>query len=84
MSVIIPMEQICPQCGKPIRLSTIEPHATRDDVALHTFHCNRCVAVTVLVESDHEANADCVTEISYERTLERVSMVMAASGRGAS
>lgn len=32
----------CPRCGKPVRLATIEPHPTRNDVALHNYECADC------------------------------------------
>jgi hypothetical protein len=32
----------CPRCQKPIALVTIEPHPSRDDLALHNFNCANC------------------------------------------
>lgn len=37
------IREICPVCHKPsVRLATIEPHPTRDDIALHNFNCLDC------------------------------------------
>jgi hypothetical protein len=41
----------CPRCRKPIRLSTIEPHPSRRDEALHMFECADCGPVKTKVLS---------------------------------
>jgi len=42
MSLTLFVNESCPKCSKPIRLAVIEPHPTRDDVALQNFQCANC------------------------------------------
>jgi hypothetical protein len=39
------MDDTCPKCRKALRLTVIEPHATRADLAVHRFECAHCGAV---------------------------------------
>lgn len=71
--------QTPPRCQKPTRLASSEPHPTRDDVTLHTYHCESCGPVTTIVESRREERAEYIAEIDYERTLACVSRVMASA-----
>ena len=46
------INEMCPKCHKPnVRLATIEPHPTRDDIALHNFNCVTCGMVKTKVIS---------------------------------
>jgi hypothetical protein len=36
MSIDLFMNDTCPECRKPIRRTTITPHATRRDLAIHS------------------------------------------------
>jgi hypothetical protein len=41
----------CPKCHKPIRLSVIDVHPDRPDLAIHNFECDDCGAVKAKVYS---------------------------------
>jgi transcription initiation factor IIE alpha subunit len=41
----------CPKCHNPVQLATIEPHPTKQDIALHYFNCIDCGPVMVKVHS---------------------------------
>jgi endogenous inhibitor of DNA gyrase (YacG/DUF329 family) len=47
----------CPKCRKPITISDIESHPTRNDVALHNFACAECGAVRTKIVSLKERAA---------------------------
>jgi hypothetical protein len=40
------MNDTCPRCRKPIRLTIIEQHPTRADLSVHKFECADCGGVT--------------------------------------
>jgi hypothetical protein len=42
MPLTLFVDESCPKCSKPIRLTVIEPHPIRDDVALQNFECANC------------------------------------------
>ena len=46
------IKEICPRCHRQTMLrARIEPHPTRNDIAIHTFHCVDCGPVkTVTVD----------------------------------
>jgi hypothetical protein len=48
--LILPLTLIngtCPKCRKPVKLSAIEPHPTRPDLAIHNYHRIDCGSVKV-------------------------------------
>jgi len=46
MSLTIYIDDTCPRCRKPVKLSVIEPHQTDRDFAIHNYHCIDCGPVT--------------------------------------
>ena len=40
------MNDTCPKCYKALKPSVIAPHLTRPDLAVHSFECVNCGAVT--------------------------------------
>jgi hypothetical protein len=49
----------CPKCHKDtVRLATIEPHPTQDDLAVHSFNCTVCGPVRTKVISLRPAIED--------------------------
>jgi hypothetical protein len=42
-------DDTCPKCRKPIRQTTVEPHPTRRDLAIHNFECANCGIVKTKV-----------------------------------
>ena len=42
MSFDLFMNDTCPKCSKPIKLTTVAPHPTRRDLAVHNFECADC------------------------------------------
>jgi hypothetical protein len=42
MSIDLFMNDTCPKCRKPIKPTTVTPHPTRRDLAIHTFACTDC------------------------------------------
>jgi hypothetical protein len=42
MSLTVFIDDTCPRCLKPTRLSYIEPHPTHNDLAVHNFVCADC------------------------------------------
>jgi ribosomal protein S27AE len=39
----------CPKCGAEVALATIEPHPTKDHIALHNYWCAKCGPILVKV-----------------------------------
>jgi hypothetical protein len=42
MSLTLFVDDTCPKCRKTILHSSIEPHLTRRDLALHKLDCTEC------------------------------------------
>jgi hypothetical protein len=42
MSIDLFMNDTCPKCRKPIRETTVTPHPTSRDLAIHNFECADC------------------------------------------
>lgn len=78
MALIIPIRGFCPHCRRIIRLSTIEPHPVRDDVAIHTFTCAACGPTMIIVEDQGREYCEIIRGADYERALAVVSQIMAA------
>ncbi len=49
MPIDLFMNDTCPKCRKPIAPTTITPHPTRRDLAIHSFACAGCGAVKTKV-----------------------------------
>jgi hypothetical protein len=39
------MNDTCPKCRKPIKATSVTPHPTRRDLAIHDFACADCGVV---------------------------------------
>jgi hypothetical protein len=46
MSFDVSMNDTCPRCYKALKPAVIAPHQTRPDLAVHSFECVNCGAVT--------------------------------------
>jgi hypothetical protein len=42
MSLTIFIDDTCPRCCKPVKLTLIEPHPSDRDLAIHNCHCVGC------------------------------------------
>jgi hypothetical protein len=42
MSVELFMNDPCPKCHRPLRQTTVTPHPTSRDLAIHNFECADC------------------------------------------
>ena len=45
MSLTIFIDDTCPRCCKPVKLTLIEPHPSDRDLAIHNYHCVNCGSV---------------------------------------
>jgi hypothetical protein len=51
MPLTVYINDTCPKCRKPIELSYIEAHPSRDDIAVHNFVCGDCGTVKTKIIS---------------------------------
>jgi hypothetical protein len=51
MPLTVFINDTCPKCLKPIELSYIEAHPSRDDIAVHNFVCGDCGTVKTKIIS---------------------------------
>jgi uncharacterized Zn finger protein len=51
MSLTFFVDDICPKCSKPVKLSVIEPHPDRRDLAVHNYQCADCGPVRAKIIS---------------------------------
>jgi hypothetical protein len=51
MSIDLFMNDTCPKCRKPIRRTTVTPHPTRRELAIHSFECADCGPVKTKIIS---------------------------------
>jgi hypothetical protein len=51
MSLNLTYNDPCPRCGRPTMRCAIEPHPSRDDIALQDFHCGDCGPIKTIVLS---------------------------------
>jgi hypothetical protein len=60
MSLHLNYNDPCPRCRKLTMQSVIEPHPSRDDVAVQNFHCADCGPVKSIVLSlkPHRPSSD--------------------------
>jgi hypothetical protein len=56
MSLTIFIDDTCPRCRKPVKLSVIEPHPSQRDLAIHNYHCIDCGPVLAKVISLTQAS----------------------------
>jgi hypothetical protein len=49
MSLTLFVDDTCPKCRKPIKLSVIDVHPDRPDLAIHNFACVDCGQVKAKV-----------------------------------
>jgi len=42
MSLDIFMNDTCPMCRRPTKLSVVEQHPTRRELSVHRFECTNC------------------------------------------
>jgi hypothetical protein len=57
MSLTLFVHDTCPKCRKPVRLSVIEPHPSRRDLAIHNFQCVDCGLVKAKIYSLKPGNS---------------------------
>jgi len=58
MPLTVYINDTCPKCRKPIELSYIEAHPSRDDIAVHNFVCGDCGTVkTKIISLRHSKSA---------------------------
>jgi hypothetical protein len=60
MSIDLSMNDTCPKCCKPIRRTTVKPHPTRRDLAIHKFECADCgpVKTRILLQKPGESRSE--------------------------
>jgi phage FluMu protein Com len=51
MSLTMFIDDTCPRCRKPVKLSVIEPHPSQRDQAIHNYHCVDCGPVLAKIIS---------------------------------
>jgi len=51
MFLTVFIDDTCPKCLKPIKLSYIEPHSTHRDIAIQNFACGDCGTVKTKIIS---------------------------------
>jgi hypothetical protein len=49
MSLDLFMNDTCPKCRKPIKLTSVDPHPRNRELALHEFKCANCGCATIKV-----------------------------------
>jgi hypothetical protein len=49
MSLDLFMNDTCPKCRKPIKLTGVELHPTNRELAVHKFECASCGPVTTKI-----------------------------------
>jgi hypothetical protein len=45
------IDDTCPRCRKPVKLTLIEPHPGDRDLAIHNYHCVDCGPVRAKIIS---------------------------------
>jgi phage FluMu protein Com len=55
MSLTMFIDDTCPRCRKPVKLSVIEPHPSRRDLAIQNYKCIDCGPVLAKVISLKQA-----------------------------
>jgi hypothetical protein len=51
MSLNLTYNDPCPRCGKPTMHCAIEPHPSRNDIAIQDFYCGDCGPIKTVVLS---------------------------------
>jgi hypothetical protein len=51
MSLTMFIDDACPRCRKPVKLSVIEPHPSQRDQAIHNYYCVDCGPVLAKIIS---------------------------------
>jgi len=49
MSIDLSMNDTCPKCRKPMKPTTVTPHPTRRDLAIHSFACADCGPIKIKI-----------------------------------